>query len=68
MTPQNNASLLRKITNFFVQIFDSIVEARRKQAAMETAHHLKSHHSDFRHMSVIDIYHRITSDVTPERK
>jgi len=68
MTTQVNTSFLRKISNFFGQIFDAIVEARRKQAAMETAVQLKAHHSDFKHMSVIDIYHRITNDVIKERE
>lgn len=44
---------------FIKQIFDSIVEARQLQAAMETAQHLKSHNRDYRHMSIGDIVNQI---------
>ena len=47
------------MTNFFVRIFGAFVEARRLQAAMNTAQHLKSHNKDYRHMSLGDIVNKI---------
>ena len=55
------------VTNFFVRIWDSIIEARRLQAAMETAQHLKTHNKDFRNMSYGDIVQFIMEDTTKER-
>ena len=63
---------LKKVINpvikFFVRIYDSIIEARRLQAAMETAHYLKMHNKDFRHMSYGDIVQFIMNDTTKERE
>ena len=56
------------VINFFVRISDSIIEARRLQAAMETAHYLKTHNKDFRHMSYGDIVHFIMNDTTKGRE
>jgi hypothetical protein len=58
---------LSPITKFFVRIYDSIIEARRLQAAMETAQHLKTHNKDFRNMSYGDIVQFIMEDTTKER-
>jgi pyruvate/oxaloacetate carboxyltransferase len=53
---------IKPIGAFFVRIFDAFVEARRLQAAMETAQHLKAHNKDFRHMSLGDIVNQIMED------
>jgi len=68
MTTQTNTSLLRKIGNFFARISDSIIEARQLQAAMNTAYHLKSHNTDFKHMSYGDIVQQIMGDIKKERE
>ena len=47
------------VINFFVRIYDAFIEARRLQAAMQTAQHLKSHNRDYRHMSLGDIVNQI---------
>ena len=52
-------NVVTPITNFFVRIFDALIEARRLQAAMQTAQHLKSHNRDYRHMSLGDIVNQI---------
>lgn len=63
---------LKKVINpvikFFVRIYDSIIEARRLQAAMETAQYLKTHNKDFRNMSYGDIVHFIMNDTTKGRE
>ena len=60
--------VLSPVTKFFVQIFDSIVEARRLQAAMETAQYLKTHNKDFKQMSYHDIVQYILNDTTKGRE
>ena len=61
---------LKKVINpvikFFVRVYDSFVEARQLQAAMETAIHLKSHNRDYRHMSYHDIVQQIMGDIKKE--
>lgn len=53
---------IKPIGEFFVRIYDAFIEARRLQAAMETAQHLKSHNRDYRHMSLGDIVNQIMDD------
>ena len=53
---------LSPVTNFFGRILDAIVEARRLQAAMETAQYLKSHNKDFRDMPYNEIVQYILND------
>jgi len=65
MTTQVNTSFLRKVSNFFGQIFDSIVEARRMQAAMETAQYLKTHNRDFRNWSVGELTTHLLDEENP---
>ena len=50
------------VTKFFVRIFDAFIEARQLQAAMETAHHLKTHNADFKDMSHHEIIQHIMND------
>lgn len=50
------------VTNFFVRIFEAFIEARQLQAAMETAHHLKTHNADFKNMSHHEIIQHIMND------
>jgi len=47
--------ILKPIYRFFVCIFNSLVEARRLQAAYETARHLTTHNKDFKQMSHSEI-------------
>jgi hypothetical protein len=53
---------LAPVTNFFVRIFEAFIEARQLQAALETAHHLKTHNADFKDMSHHEIIQHIMSD------
>lgn len=53
---------IKPIGAFFVRIFEAFVEARRLQAAMETAQHLKTHNRDYRHMSLGDIVNQIMDE------
>lgn len=50
------------VTNFFVHIFDAIIEARRLKAAMDTATHLKAYNKDYRNMSYSEIVNKILDD------
>ncbi len=61
-------TVITPVLKFFVRIYDSIIEARRLQAAMETAHYLKMHNKDFRHMSYGDIVQFIMNDTTKGRE
>ena len=61
-------SSLKKVTKFFTRIYDSFVEARQLQAAMETAHYLKSNNTDYRHMSYGDIVNKIMSDINKKER
>lgn len=62
---QTSSSFLRKVYNFFGQIFDSIVEARRMQVAMETAQYLKTHNRDFRNWSVGELTMHLLDEENP---
>lgn len=53
---------LKKVTEFFVRIYDAFIEARRLQAAMATAQHLKAYNRDYRHMSLGDIVNQIMDE------
>jgi hypothetical protein len=55
-------AICSKVRDFFVRIYDSFVEARRLQAAMELAQHLKRHNSDYRKMSLGDIVNQIMDE------
>jgi len=62
-----NFSLKKAVTpvsNFFARIFEAFIEARQLQAAMETAHHLKTHNKDFKNMSHHEIIQHIMNDTT----
>lgn len=52
-------AICSKVRDFFVRIYDSFVEARRLQAAMQTAQHLKATNRDYRNMSLGDIVNQI---------
>lgn len=52
----------KRVTKFFAGITDAIIEARRKQAAMEVATHLKSHNRDFKDWSHSELVQAILSD------
>jgi len=56
------------VSNFIVRIFDALVEARRLQAAMETAQHLKAHNRDYRNVSLGDIVREIMKDTDTKGK
>ena len=58
---QTTCKFCAEVRDFFVRIYDSIVEARRLQTAMELAQHLKSHNPDYRHMSLGDIMAKIAN-------
>jgi hypothetical protein len=55
-------AIIKPIGAFFVRIYDAFIEARRLQAAMHTAQHLKATNKDFRHMSISDIVNKIMDD------
>ena len=55
----NITRIINPIKSFFVGIFNAFVEARRLQAAMDIAVHLKSHNKDYRHMSIGEIVNKI---------
>ena len=52
----------KPIGAFFVRIFDAFIQARRLQAAMQTAQHLKATNRDYRNMSLGDIVNQIMDD------
>jgi hypothetical protein len=54
---------LAPVTNFFVRIFEAFIEARQLQAAMEMAHHLKTHNADFKGMSHHEIIQHVMNDI-----
>ena len=56
------ADAIKPIGAFFVGIYDAFVYARRLQAAMEIAQHLKAHNADYRHMALGDIVNQIMDD------
>jgi len=56
---QTTCTVCVAIRDFFVRIYDAFIEARRLQAAMQTAQHLKAHNRDYRHMSLGDIVNQI---------
>ena len=56
---------LAPVSNFFVSIYDATVEARRLQAAMELAQHLKTHNRDFRNWSIHEIMKHIQDEQNP---
>jgi hypothetical protein len=56
------------VTNFFVRIFEAFIEARRLQAAMETARHLKAHNADFKDMSYHEVIQFILEDTVIKTK
>ena len=56
------SNVLAPIGSVFFRIYDSFVEARRLQAAFETAQYLKTHNKDFRHMSLGDIVNQIMDE------
>ena len=58
--------------NFFRGIYDSIIHARKLQAAFRLAEHLKAYNSDFKHWSyselvqaIMDEEHPVWLDKTP---
>ena len=53
---------VKPIGAFFVRIYDAFIEARRLQAAMATAQHLKATNRDYRNMSLGDIVNQIMDD------
>ena len=53
---------VKPIVDFFVNIYDAVIEARKLQAAMQTAQHLKMHNRDYRHMSLGDIVRTIMDE------
>ena len=55
-------AIVKPIGAFFVSIFDAFIQARRLQAAMQTAQPLKATNKDFRHMSISDIVNKIMDD------
>lgn len=59
---QTTCTVCVAIRDFFVRIYDAFIEARRLQAAMETAQHLKTHNRDYRNMSLGDIVNQIMDD------
>ena len=53
---------IKPIGAFFVRILDAFSEARRLQAAMQTAQHLKATNRDYRNMSLGDIVKQIMDE------
>ena len=58
----NLSDLLDPIGVFFVGLYDAFVLARRLQAAMEVAEHLKYHKKEYRNMSLGDIVQKIMDE------
>ena len=56
------AKVIKPVVAFFVRILDAFIEARRLQAAMHTAQHLKATNRDYRHMSLGEIVNKILED------
>jgi hypothetical protein len=50
------------VRDFFIRIYDAFIEARRLQAAMHTAQHLKATNSDYRNMSLGEIVNQIMDE------
>jgi hypothetical protein len=59
---QTTCTVCAFIRDFVVRIYDAFIEARRLQAAMQTAHHLKATNRDYRNMSLGDIVNQIMDD------
>jgi hypothetical protein len=53
---------IKPIGTFFVRIYNAFIEARRLQAAMQTAQHLKATNRDYRSMSLGDIVAQIMEE------
>ena len=51
-----------KVRDICVRIYDAFIQARRLQAAMATAQHLKATNRDYRNMSLGDIVNQIMED------
>jgi hypothetical protein len=51
-----------KVRDVVVRIFDAFIEARRLQAAMATAQHLKAYNRDYRNMSLGEIVNQIIDE------
>jgi len=54
-----------KQMKFLKSFFDSIVEARRRQAAFHTAQYLKETNKDFRDIALGDLANRIMDEKNP---
>jgi len=52
------------IMTFFETLTQSVVEARRRQAAYNVAQNLR-HNPDFRHWSFEEIYHHVLDEDSP---
>ena len=59
---QTTCTVCVAIRDFFVNIYDAFIEARRLQAAMDIAQHLKAHNRDYRNMSLGDIVNQIMDE------
>lgn len=53
---------MKTILNYLQRPLQALVEARRKHAAWHVANVLKES-KDFRHMSSIDLYHKVLGDM-----
>ena len=51
-----------KVRDVFVTILDAFIQARRLQAAMATAQHLKATNRDYRNMSLGEIVNQIMDE------
>lgn len=53
------------VTTFFARIFDAFIEARRIEAARQTALHLKATNRDFATIGYYDLVQRLLDDRGP---
>ena len=59
------AKAIKPVVNFFVDIYESIIHARRLQAAYRLAEHLKATNKDFRDIALGDLVNRMMDEDNP---
>lgn len=59
------SKLIKQVNTFFADLFNAYLQARRMQAAMNTAHHLKATNRDFANLGYHDLVQLLLDDQHP---
>ena len=59
------SKLIKPVNAFFADLFNAYLQARRMQAAMNTAHHLKATNRDFANLGYHDLVQLLLDDQHP---